>query len=368
MDRDGRLALTVGTFVLVALAALAVSILSLTTERGLFALEYRLRAHFENVQGLQVGAPVWLAGKNVGRIESIQFTVDDGGPPILATLAIDTEVQDFIRADSIASIGTIGVLGDSYVELSVGSTDAVMLVDVLHHTDEDVGLRAVDALQRRVRVRREEHGERLLPRRQILKHRPDQIRSASAIRLQGATGRTTVLRAQRNGQSNRILRRMYVSADRPLISRRPPMVASVVCDADTQFTRPVPRIYYLEVEFVRLVERLFINHSSPPRRGRRLRAFFRRNCWTWTNLISRTVLATARRREIRPMALLLRRVRRRVRRAMAKNLPLARTLSRKVIMSAYRRTASSAKLFNPLVPPQVAGSLTWPIVVGWRGR
>ena len=79
MEREGRLALTVGTFVLVALAALAVSILSLTTERGLFAREYRLRAPFENVLGLQAGAPVWLAGKDVGRVESIRFTTFQPG-------------------------------------------------------------------------------------------------------------------------------------------------------------------------------------------------------------------------------------------------------------------------------------------------
>jgi len=127
MERDGRLALSVGTFVLIALVALAVSILSLTTERGLFASEYRLEAPFENVLGLQVGAPVWLAGKDVGRVETIQFTGGEGETPILATLAIDSEVKDFIRADSVASIGTIGVLGDSYVELTVGSAEAAVL-------------------------------------------------------------------------------------------------------------------------------------------------------------------------------------------------------------------------------------------------
>jgi len=129
MEREGRLALTVGTFVLVALAALAVSILSLTTERGLFASEYRLEAPFQNVLGLQVGAPVWLAGKDVGRVESIRFTPGGEVSPVLATLAIDTDVKDFIRADSVASIGTIGVLGDSYVELTVGSETAPVLED-----------------------------------------------------------------------------------------------------------------------------------------------------------------------------------------------------------------------------------------------
>ncbi len=129
MEREGKQALSVGTFVLVALVALAISILSLTTDRGLFASEYRLQAPFENVQGLQAGAPVWLAGKNVGRVEEIRFTPGDDRSPVLATLAIDTAVQDFIRDDSVASIGTIGVLGDSYVELTVGSEAGAVLRD-----------------------------------------------------------------------------------------------------------------------------------------------------------------------------------------------------------------------------------------------
>ena len=127
MERDARLALSVGIFVLVALVALALSILSLTSERGLFLSEYRLQAAFENVQGLQAGAPIWLAGKEVGRVEEIHFTPGDRDSPVLATLAIDDAVHEFIREDSIASIGTIGVLGDSYIELSVGSSTARVL-------------------------------------------------------------------------------------------------------------------------------------------------------------------------------------------------------------------------------------------------
>jgi phospholipid/cholesterol/gamma-HCH transport system substrate-binding protein len=129
MERDGRLALSVGLFVLVALVALAASILSLTSERGLFLREYRLRAAFANVQGLQAGAPVWLAGKEIGRVEEIRFEPEDRSVPVLAILAIDENVREFVRADSVASIGTIGVLGDSYIELSVGSATEPTLGD-----------------------------------------------------------------------------------------------------------------------------------------------------------------------------------------------------------------------------------------------
>jgi phospholipid/cholesterol/gamma-HCH transport system substrate-binding protein len=127
MQREGRLAVAVGSFVLVSLLALAISILSLTSERGLFVTYYNLEARFENVQGLLAGAPVWLAGKEVGRVEAIHFEPVGSEQPVLVDLGIDVSVQDRIRLDSVASIGTIGVLGDAYVELTVGSAGEPML-------------------------------------------------------------------------------------------------------------------------------------------------------------------------------------------------------------------------------------------------
>lgn len=124
MERDGRLALVVGSFLIIVVLALGAMILSLTSERGLFVAHYRLEARFENVQGLLPGAPVWLAGKEVGVVDSIEFEPIGADVPVLVVLGIDRAVQSHIRADSVASIGTIGVLGDSYVEIGVGGVEA----------------------------------------------------------------------------------------------------------------------------------------------------------------------------------------------------------------------------------------------------
>jgi phospholipid/cholesterol/gamma-HCH transport system substrate-binding protein len=129
MERDGRLALVVGSFLIVVLLAGGALILSLTSERGLFVSHYRLEARFENVQGLLPGAPVWLAGKEVGTVQVIAFEPVGADVPVLVTLGVDRSVQSHIRADSVASIGTIGLLGDSYVEVGVGSADSRMLAD-----------------------------------------------------------------------------------------------------------------------------------------------------------------------------------------------------------------------------------------------
>jgi phospholipid/cholesterol/gamma-HCH transport system substrate-binding protein len=120
--QDRRTSLIVGIFALASLGALAIAILSLSSQEGVFAKRYRLVGYYEDVQGLISNAPVWLAGTRVGRVESVNLsTRPDGAPAVKVVLTVDQDVQDRIRADSSASIGTIGLLGDRYVEISLGS-------------------------------------------------------------------------------------------------------------------------------------------------------------------------------------------------------------------------------------------------------
>lgn len=130
MDRDRRLSLTVGAFALVSLAALAFAIVSLSTRSGVWAPRYRLVAYFDNVQGLIAGAPVWLAGRPVGRVESVSFGErPEGRSALRVVLQVDREVRERIRSDSVATIGTIGLLGDRYVEVSIGTSAGQPLED-----------------------------------------------------------------------------------------------------------------------------------------------------------------------------------------------------------------------------------------------
>lgn len=130
MQAERRLSLSVGAFALVSLAALALAIVSLSTRSGVWAPRYRLVAFFDNVQGLIAGAPVWLAGRPVGRVESVSFGVrPEGEPALQVVMQIDRDVSDRIRSDSVATIGTIGLLGDRYVEVSIGTAEGRPLAD-----------------------------------------------------------------------------------------------------------------------------------------------------------------------------------------------------------------------------------------------
>ena len=128
MHDHSRLALVVGAFVLAALGALALAILSLSSQDGVFTDRYRLVGWYENVGGLIPNAPVWLAGTQVGRVERVDLGErPDGHPGVKVVLQVDTDVRDRIRADSHASIGTIGLLGDRYVEISLGTAASPVL-------------------------------------------------------------------------------------------------------------------------------------------------------------------------------------------------------------------------------------------------
>ena len=128
MEDSRRLSLIVGAFVVVTLVVAGFVLLTLGSGSGLLRPRYRLVTYFENVQGLVAGAPVRLAGKDVGTVEFVTFAPLEGElPPVRVVLQIDASVQDRIRSDSVTSIGTIGLLGDKYVVISMGTISGRVL-------------------------------------------------------------------------------------------------------------------------------------------------------------------------------------------------------------------------------------------------
>jgi phospholipid/cholesterol/gamma-HCH transport system substrate-binding protein len=130
MDRDRKLSLTVGGFFLLGLFGLALGILSLSAQQGIFKTRYRLVAYFDNVQGLKSGAAVRLAGSGVGQVTDVVFSSRPSGKPALqVVLQVDGDVKDRIRADSVAQISTVGLLGDQIIEISMGTAASPPLQD-----------------------------------------------------------------------------------------------------------------------------------------------------------------------------------------------------------------------------------------------
>lgn len=109
--------LWVGVFVALGLAALLFLALKVgnlsSTDVG---QTYSLQAHFDNIGGLKVRAPVKSAGVVVGRVGEIRF--DPETYTARVAMQIDTRYQ-FPR-DTFATINTSGLLGEQYVGFEVG--------------------------------------------------------------------------------------------------------------------------------------------------------------------------------------------------------------------------------------------------------
>src|SRR5262245_61221594 len=121
MRQSRTIDLSTGLFVLLGFAAILFLVTQITN-RGftLGGSAYRLKAQFENIGGLKVGAPVSMSGVTVGRVENIGF--DMNLLKAVVTLRIDGR-YDKIPNDSDASIFTAGLLGGQYIGISPGGSE-----------------------------------------------------------------------------------------------------------------------------------------------------------------------------------------------------------------------------------------------------
>ena len=76
MTRERTIALRVGTFVVVGLILIGIGIFSFNSESGLFSPMVSYTTSFESIEGLKAGAPVRLAGVEIGSVTGISFYPD----------------------------------------------------------------------------------------------------------------------------------------------------------------------------------------------------------------------------------------------------------------------------------------------------
>ena len=88
---------------------------------SIFERKVGYTAYFDNVNGLVKGAPVWVAGVEVGNVHSIQFVNTDSISQIELKLSVKESITNMITIDSKIRLGTIGMLGDKYVEIIPGT-------------------------------------------------------------------------------------------------------------------------------------------------------------------------------------------------------------------------------------------------------
>ena len=120
--------LRVGLTVLVASVTLAVLIFVMSGTVSPFSRKIALRAYFENAAGLVKGAPVRLAGVDIGNVDAVHYVKDPTrkGTPVEVVMKISAHHRDEVlrgsaanhfKDGSLATLETAGVLGATFVDI-----------------------------------------------------------------------------------------------------------------------------------------------------------------------------------------------------------------------------------------------------------
>ena len=113
--------LRVGLTVLFASVTLAVLIFVMSGSGGWFTRKITLRSYLDNAGGLRQGAPVRLAGVDIGNVTRIQIVGGKPLTPVEITMKVNTKYSFNLRKDSVTLLSTAGILGETYVDVESSS-------------------------------------------------------------------------------------------------------------------------------------------------------------------------------------------------------------------------------------------------------
>jgi phospholipid/cholesterol/gamma-HCH transport system substrate-binding protein len=106
-----------GIFIFLALVFFAGGVLLMGQKTKMFVNKGDMRIVMSDVVGLKVGAPVWLAGVDVGLVTDILFADPENSNEVSIDIEVDTEAMKKIGTDSKVSIKTRGLMGEKYVDI-----------------------------------------------------------------------------------------------------------------------------------------------------------------------------------------------------------------------------------------------------------
>ena len=114
--------LKVGLIVLVATIILVTLLFLMTSSAGIGVFSHKLTitSYFENSAGLKEGSPVNLQGVTIGTVKSVAVVTspDRKLTPVRVVMKINEKSAGDLKKDSKAALTTIGVLGDTVVDIN----------------------------------------------------------------------------------------------------------------------------------------------------------------------------------------------------------------------------------------------------------
>jgi phospholipid/cholesterol/gamma-HCH transport system substrate-binding protein len=113
----------VGLVVLVALFFTMIGVFMVGRRANLFKKKWPYQTHFDSAAGLVTGNAVRLNGVTVGNVLEVNLSPQPSDQTVLVVYEVDRRVAPRLRTGTLASIKTIGLLGDKYIDLAGGTAE-----------------------------------------------------------------------------------------------------------------------------------------------------------------------------------------------------------------------------------------------------
>jgi phospholipid/cholesterol/gamma-HCH transport system substrate-binding protein len=120
--------LKVGVFIMIGIAILFIIVFSIG-DINLVKKGYRIKVDFNFVDGIGSSAPVRVSGVGVGQIDGLKLYYDEKEKKTKAQLNAWVRDGVKIEEDAVATISTLGFMGEKYMEISPGTSGKRFLKD-----------------------------------------------------------------------------------------------------------------------------------------------------------------------------------------------------------------------------------------------
>ena len=121
MAREDYRNIRLGSFIIIGTILLVTALYFIGNKQNLFGSTFKISAQFYNVNGLMRGNNVRFGGIDVGTVESVEIVSDSS---MNVVMVIEKNVQQFIKKNAVASVGTDGLMGNKLVNINSGKDNS----------------------------------------------------------------------------------------------------------------------------------------------------------------------------------------------------------------------------------------------------
>ncbi len=134
MKKESKNNIRLGIFVIVAFILFTIGVYNIGSKDNIFSSTIKVSVVFKNAQGLRPGNAVRYVGINVGSVDDIVILNDS---ILRVDMRLETSVQEHMKKDAQAYIGSDGLVGDKVVNIVPGkkSSETITSGDMIKTLD-----------------------------------------------------------------------------------------------------------------------------------------------------------------------------------------------------------------------------------------